>query len=122
MSPAFLVRMAPSCSASKYIMDAPTSILSTLLFETIQPPKRGTGRVVRFGDGDIDLEIATGPMAERVLALLEKVGEPMTTSEIARGTGSNSSQVSTALKRLISSGVVASISVEGCYREYKLKA
>ena len=102
-------------------MGTQPSILSTLLFDAIHPPKKGSGRVIRFGDGDIDLEIATGPMGDRVLALLEKVGEPMTTSEIARGTGSNSSQVSTALKRLISSGVVAPISVEGCYREYKLR-
>lgn len=99
-------------------MNNQSSLLTTLLFNTIQPPPKGTGRIVRFSDGDIDLEIATGPMVERVLTLLSKVGEPMTTSEIARGTGSNTGQVSNALKRLICEGSVTPISVAGCYREY----
>jgi DNA-binding IclR family transcriptional regulator len=61
-------------------------------------------------------------MVDRVLTLLSKVGEPMTTSEIARSIGSNPSQVANALKRLISSGEVSSIAVAGCYREYMINA
>lgn len=101
-------------------MNTQPSILSTLLFDSVHPPKKGSGRLVRFSESDIDLEIATGPMVDRVLALLTKIGEPMTTSEIARGTGSNPSQVSSALKRLISNGDVIPISVAGCYREYAI--
>ena len=97
-------------------------MLGTLLFQRIQPPKKGTGRVIRFCDGDIDLEIATGTMPERVMALMQKIREPMTASEIARGTGSNTSQVSTALKRLVNSGEVSFISIEGCHKEYVLSS
>lgn len=99
-------------------MKAPSSIISDLLFREVRPPRRGTGRLIKFSDGEPDIEIVTGTMSERVLALLATVREPMTASEIARGIGSNASRVSATLKRLIDDEQVLAIMVEGCVREY----
>lgn len=97
------------------------SLLSTLLFQEIKSPKRGTGRIIKFSEGELDIEFATGAMHERVIALLSKNQEPMTASEIARGIGSNASRVSATLKRLQKECLIECIHIEGCIREYLLK-
>jgi hypothetical protein len=101
-------------------METNTSLVTRLLFKNIHVPPKGSGRIVRFGDGDIDIEVATGTLPERVLTLLSKSREAMTAPEIARGIGSNPSRVSSTLKQLIRDGEIEQISVEGCLREYVL--
>ena len=81
-------------------------------------PQDGTGRVVRFGVGEIDINIATGTLHERIENLLTRISDPMTAAEIAHKIGSNASQVSTMLKKMLAAGEVDSISIEGCHREY----
>lgn len=101
------------------MMHAPKSMLASLLLET--PPKPAKGRSVRFGNSDPDINFATGPMPDRILALLESAGEPLTAKQIATGIASNSSRVAATLKTLLSSGKVAQIKIIGCTSEYTLK-
>lgn len=102
-------------------MKPQSSLITQLLFDSIKVPPKGSGRVIRFDESDIDIEIATGTLPERVITLLSKVKEPLTVSEIARAIGSNASRVSTTLKSLVKNGAVQPIVVEGCHREFVVK-
>lgn len=98
----------------------PKSMLASLLLE--KPPEPLKGRPVRFGTSDPDINFATGPMPERVIALLQASSEPLTAKQIASGIASNSSRVAATLKVLQSSGRVEQIKIIGCTAEYALKS
>lgn len=95
-------------------------MLSTLLFgrSSDAPPKK-TGRVIRFDEGTPDICYTTGPMRERVLRFLKDYQTFATSSEIAKGIASNPSRTSKTLTDLISEGLVESVKLEGCVREYQ---
>lgn len=95
------------------------SMLATLLHE--KPPKPGKGRAVRFGSSEPDINFATGPMPDRVIALLQAVGEPLTAKQIATGIASNHSRVAATLKPLLQSGKVKQIKLVGCTAEYTIE-
>ena len=61
------------------------SIISSLLFGVDMPEQ--TGRVVRFGEMEPDIALATGSMEERVLKCIEKF-EPISVSDIVKAIGS----------------------------------
>lgn len=95
------------------------SMLATLLLD--KPPKPPKGRSVRFGTSEPDINFTTGPMPDRVLALLKSAGEPLTAKQIAVGIGSNASRVTATLKSLMSDGKVEQIKIIGCTAEYALR-
>ena len=95
------------------------TILGQLLFGQVSVPQV-PGRTVRFDRESLDMSLATGPMEERVAALLSATGYPMTSSEIAQHLQSNASQVTRGLRKLMSDARVERIEVDGCPREYML--
>lgn len=95
------------------------SLLALLLHE--KPPTPLNGRAVRFGTSEPDINFSTGPMPERVLALLQASGEPLTAKQIAAGIASTSSRVMATLKVLQGSRKVLQIKVDGCTAEYSIK-
>lgn len=96
------------------------SLLSRLLFETAQPPT-SKGRTIRFDVDEPDIQVATGPLDERIALLLQTRAFPMTVREIAAGIASNASQVNKGLKVLVSKGRVDLIETPGSVKEYVLK-
>lgn len=98
------------------------SVLSTLLF--CQPSKlpKKSGREIRFDDGSPDICYTTGSMRERVLRFLKDHQGCATSSEIARGIASNPGRTTKILRDLVEDGLVASIKLEGCLREYHCPA
>ena len=100
-------------------MQSQKPILVSLLLE--KPPRPLKGRPVRFGISEPDINFATGSMPERIVALLQASGEPLTAKQIAAGIASNSSRVASTLKTLMSTGKVEQIKIMGCTAEYALK-
>ena len=68
---------------------------------------------------DTDIKLVTGTMSERIAYFLRK-GDSCTASEIAVGTLCTVSQVSRQLKKMVESGAVEIVAVEGCATEYML--
>lgn len=94
------------------------SQLATLLFKpSISHPQ---GRVIKFDENNPDIAYTTGSMRDRVLKYLEDQQCFATASEIAKGIASNSSRTTKALNQLVEEGLVESIKLEGCVREYSL--
>lgn len=94
------------------------SLLKSLLFKSELPLQQG--RVIRFDEGTPDIAYTTGSMRERVILFLQDNQGFSTTSEIAKGIASNSSRTTKTLSSLIDEGIVSSIKLEGCVREYGL--
>ena len=94
-------------------------MLSTLLFHQPGPAPKKPGRVIRFDEGTPDIYYTTGPMRERVLRFLKDYQSFATSSEIAKGIASNPSRTTKTLLDLVNDGLVASIKLEGCVREYQ---
>lgn len=98
-------------------MENKTSILSNLLFQKpLVPAKRG--RLIRFDSTDPSIELATGPLPERIMGVLKLTGDPMTLKDIANCIASNPSRVVAAIKPLVKAGSVLQIKVDGCTTEY----
>src|SRR5574343_690892 len=77
-----------------------SSILKQLFLKPVpQPQKRG--RMVRFGQEEPDILLATGAMPARILAYLKRNQCTSTAKEIATGIGSNNSRVTRVLKQLL---------------------
>lgn len=96
------------------------SILSQLLFEPVPSPAQ-RGRMVKFDVDELDIMVATGPLDERISALLRMHSYPMTVKEIASGIGSNASQVNKALRLMAANREVDAIYVPGSIKEYTLR-
>lgn len=94
-------------------------MLSTLLFCQPSTLPKKTGRVVRFDEGAPDISYTTGSMRERVLNFLKDCQSFATSSEIAKGIASNPSRTTKTLTELVKEGLVESIKLEGCVREYQ---
>ncbi|BBU71536.1 hypothetical protein ICHIJ1_14550 [Fluviibacter phosphoraccumulans] len=95
------------------------SILEQLLLKTV-PQHRVKGRVVRFGQEEPDIQLATGTMPERILAYLKRNQCPATAKEIVQGIASNNSRVTRILQTLIKEQKIKCIKIEGCVTEYEL--
>lgn len=108
-----------SVANSKSTSSAQPSMLSTLLFGRPQSVERKSGRIIRFDDSTPDICYTTGPMRERVLRFLRDCQSCSTSSEIARGIASNASRTTKTLADLVKEGLVESIKLEGCIREYQ---
>lgn len=95
-----------------------SSIISSILFksETVHPK----GRVIRFDEASVDIELATGSMRERVLNLFAASDAPITAKDIAASINSNSSRVTAQLRQLIKEGMLEMIKIDGCVTEYRL--
>lgn len=92
------------------------SLLSTLIFKpTISHPQ---GRVIKFDEGTPDIAYTTGSMRERVLGFLRDHQCFATAAEISKGIASNSSRTTKALTQLLEEGLVETIKLDGCVREY----
>lgn len=94
-------------------------MLSTLLFGRPDMIKKKSGRVIRFDESTPDICYTTGPMRERVLRFLRDNQSFATSSEIAKGIASNPSRTTKTLNDLVNDGLVASVKLEGCVREYQ---
>lgn len=94
------------------------SLLKTLLFK----PEfdYGKGRVIRFDESTPDIAYTTGSMRERVILFLRDHQGYATASEIAKGIASNGARTTKMLTSLVEDGLVDSIKLEGCVREYSL--
>lgn len=95
------------------------SILSQLLIHPVPTPHK-RGRVVRFGQEEPDIQLATGTMEERIQAFLKRNQCPATAKEIAVGIGTNNSRVTRVIQQLVKSGRVHIVKIEGCVTEYEL--
>lgn len=95
------------------------SILEQLLLKKVPQPTF-KGRVVRFGLEEPDIQLATGPMPERILAYLKRNQCPATAKEIVQGIASNNSRVTRILQTLIKEQKIKCIKIEGCVTEYEL--
>ena len=76
------------------------SLLSQLLFETVMLPTK-TGRKICFDVDEPDIQVATGPLDERIALLMQMRGFPMTAREIAVGIASKASQLNIGEKELM---------------------
>lgn len=101
-------------------MTPSASLLHSLLFKS---PKAAhpKGRLIRFDESTPDIAYTTGSMRERVILFLQENQGFATTSEVAKGIASNPSRTTKTLNQLVSEGVVDTIKLEGCVREYELK-
>ena len=86
------------------------------------PKTHQKGRPVTFSSAEIDINLTTGSMRERVLGYLAQVNLPSTAKDIAEGIGSDTGRVNRILQQLLSSDQVAMIKVEGAVKEYHLPA
>lgn len=93
-------------------------LLKSLLFKSEVAPHQG--RIIRFDEGTPDIAYTTGSMRERVILFLRDHQGYSTASEIAKGIASNSSRTTKTLASLVEEGIVSSIKLEGCVREYGL--
>lgn len=94
-------------------------MLQQLLLKPVpQPQKRG--RMVRFGQEEPDIDLATGSMPERILAYLTRNLGPATAKEIAVGIGSNNSRVTRILQQLLKEQKIKNIKIDGCVTEYEI--
>ena len=94
-------------------------MLSQLLFDPVQLPVQG-GRQVRFDENDLDIQVSTGALEERIVHLLRVRGYPLTVREITAGIGSNASQTNRGLRLLLARGVVKTIDIPGSVHEFAL--
>jgi DNA-binding MarR family transcriptional regulator len=101
-------------------MNHSTSILHRLLFNS-KKTTHPKGRLIRFDESTPDIAYTTGSMRERVILFLQENQGFATTSEVAKGIASNPSRTTTMLNQLVAEGVVNTIKLEGCVREYELK-
>lgn len=101
-------------------MNPSSSMLHSLLFKSPNAvhPK---GRLIRFDESTPDIAYTTGSMRERVILFLQENQGFATTSEIAKGIASNPSRTTKMLNQLVSEGIVSTIKLDGCVREYELK-
>lgn len=99
-------------------MTSTNSLLKTLLFK--QDFAHAKGRVIRFDEGVPDIAYTTGSMRERVIQYLKDNQGFATSSEVAKGIASNSSRTTKMLGNLVDEGIVISIKLDGCVREYSI--
>lgn len=76
--------------------------------------------MVRFGQEEPDIDLATGSMPERILAYLTRSQGPATAKEIAVGIGSNNSRVTRILQQLLKEQKIKNIKIDGCVTEYEI--
>lgn len=74
---------------------------------------------MRFGQEELDIQLATGSMPERIQTYLLRNQCPATVKEIAAGIGSNSSRVTRIVQQLCKEQKVRCIKIEGCVTEYE---
>ena len=86
------------------------------------PKTHHKGRPVTFSGAEIDINLTTGSMRERVLGYLAQVSLPSTAKDIAEGIGSDAGRVNRILQQLLSSDQLEMIKVEGAVKEYQLLA
>lgn len=93
--------------------------LSQMLLGNL-PKVQHQGRAVCFSTTEIDINLTTGSMRERVLAYLDLAKAPVTAKEISEGIGSEPGRVNRILQQLVSGGTVDAIKLEGVVKEYTL--
>lgn len=96
-----------------------SSILQRLLLKPVPQPQ-SRGRVVRFGQEEPDIHLATGSMPERIVAYLTRNQCPATAKEIAHGIASNNSRVTRILQQLLKEKKIRCIKIDGCVTEYEI--
>lgn len=96
-----------------------TSIVGQILFKQTPVPAKH-GRVVRFGQEEPDIQLATGTVKERILLYLQRNQCPATAKEITQGIGTNHSRVTRVLQALLKSNKVRLLKIDGCVTEYEL--
>ena len=94
-------------------------MLSTLLFRQFPALPKKRGRVIKFDEGTPDICYTTGSMRERVLRFLKDTQTFATASEVAKGIACNPSRTTRTLSTLVEEGLVETIKLDGCVREYQ---
>ena len=92
--------------------------LSSMLLGNL-PKTHHKGRSVTFSSAEIDINLTTGSMRDRVLGYLAQVNLPSTAKDIAEGIGSDAGRVNRVLQQLLANGQVEMIKVEGAVKEYR---
>jgi len=93
-------------------------MLQQLLLKPIPQPNN-RGRVVRFGQEELDIQLATGSMPDRIKTYLQRNQCPATAKEIAVGIGSNASRVTRIMQQLLKDNKIRCVKIEGCITEYE---
>ncbi len=83
------------------------------------PKANHKGRPITFSSTEIDINLTTGSMRERVLGYLAQVALSATAKDIAEGIGSDAGRVTRVLQQLLANGQVEAIKVEGAVKEYR---
>ena len=96
-------------------------MLSTLLLRQF-PAASKRGRVIKFDEGTPDICYTTGSMRDRVLQFLKDTQTFATASEVAKGIACSPSRTTRTLSTLVEEGLIETIKLDGCVREYQWAA
>lgn len=94
-------------------------MLQQLLHKPVPQPNN-RGRVVRFGQEELDIKLATGSMPDRIQMYLQCNQCPATAKEISTGIASHNGRVARVLQQLLKDQKIRCIQIDGCVTEYEI--